>query len=256
MLDLPKPMLGDVNAITITSPDLEKSLAYYKMLGFSELYRGDFPFPFIQVSDGAIQVMIRKDPTPYCALTYYVKDLDRVVGELEAAGITFFQKAGPKDMIKRYLFRSPDDLVISLVTFVDGFSQPPGPTMLTMPPQDYMNPEKYPNKVCGLFGEFCHPVSDLQQSIAFWEKIGFKTLSERQSPYPWAILSDGLSIIGLHQSNHFSGPAITYFASDMKSRIEKLIAGGLQDYRETGGPANIRLTTPEQQQVFLFSFGM
>jgi hypothetical protein len=30
-------------------------------------------------------------------------------------------------------------------------------------------------------------------------------------PYPWAILSDGLMLIGLHQTKNFSYPAVTYF---------------------------------------------
>lgn len=46
------PKLGEVTAITITSPDLDKSLQYWQRLGFSELYRMDFPFPWVQITDG------------------------------------------------------------------------------------------------------------------------------------------------------------------------------------------------------------
>lgn len=254
--NLPKPKLGDVSAITITSPDLEKSLAYYQRLGFKELFRSDFPFPFIQVSDGALMMMTRKDNDPYCAITYYVKDMDKVVAELESAGIKFSQKPKAADMIKRYIFQSPDDVTISLVTFVDGFVQPPGPTMLTMPPADLMDPGKYVNKSCGLFGEFAQPVKDMEASISFWEKLGFVTLSKRESPYPWAIMSDGLNVVGLHQTNHFTKPAITFFASDMKEKIEKLVSEGLTDVSEIAGKKNVTLTTPEGQKINLFSFGM
>src|ERR1700752_1846821 len=158
MFDLPKPKLGNVTAITISTPDLETSFQFYQKLGFTELFRSDFPFPLIQISDGALMMMLRKDPTPYIALTYYVKDMDKVVNELEQAGVSFIQKPKETDMIRRYIFRSPDDLTISLVSYVDGFVQPAGPTMLTMPPQDYFNPEKYVNKSCGMYGELAHPV--------------------------------------------------------------------------------------------------
>lgn len=254
--NLPKPILGDVSAITITSLDLEKSFAYYQRLGFKELFRTDFPFPFIQISDGALMMMIRKDATPYCALTYYVKDMDKIVAELEAEGIQFSQKPKAADMIKRYTFLSPDDVTISLVTFVDGFVQPPGPTMITIPQSDYFNPEKYINKACGLYGEFAQPVKDLETSISFWGKLGFITLSKRETPYPWAIMSDGLNVIGLHQATNFSQPTITFFASDMKEKISKLISDGLTDISEIEGKANITLTTPEGQKVNLFSFGL
>jgi predicted lactoylglutathione lyase len=133
--------------------------------------------------------------------------------------------------------------------------QPAGPTMLTMQPQDYANPEKYVNKVCGMFGEFAMPVKDLDRSISFWEKLGFKALSKMTSHYPWAILSDGLAIVGLHQTENFTDPTITYFASDMKAKIEKLKQDGLDNYKEMN-PGNIVVTTPEQQKINLFSLGM
>lgn len=48
MFSFSKPKLGDVSAITIASTDLAASLAFYQQLGFSELYRADFPFPWIR----------------------------------------------------------------------------------------------------------------------------------------------------------------------------------------------------------------
>ena len=92
-----------------------------------------------------------------------------------------------------------------------GFVHPAGPTLLTMKPADYTDPEKYPNKQCGACGEFAYPVSILAASVLFWKKLGFTVKSEMKSPYPHAILSDGLMIIGLHQATHFNYPAITYF---------------------------------------------
>src|SRR5262245_29956747 len=141
-LTLRQPKLGDVTAITIATPDLEQSLKFYEQLGFKELFRMDLPFPWIQISDGALLMMLRKDDTPYIALTYYVKEMDKVVSALEADGIKFTEK---KDFgfVKRNLITSPDNLNISLVTWGDGFQQPAGPTMLTMPQSDYFNPEKY-----------------------------------------------------------------------------------------------------------------
>src|SRR5215831_7834387 len=173
MLNLPKPLLGDVSAITIATPDLDRSFAFYQQLGFRELWRTDFPFPCSQITDDALLIMLRVDKDPYIALTYYLKDINSAMNVIEAADIAFVSKPQKTDMVKRWLFKSPDGLNISLVEFMEGFQQPGGPTMLTMPQQDYFNPEKYVNKICGMFGEFCHPVADLDISIAFWEKIGF-----------------------------------------------------------------------------------
>ncbi len=255
MPDLPKPLLGEITALTITAPDLEQSLAFYQKLGFKELYRADWPFPWIQITDGALLIMLRQDAQLYIALTYYVEDMDKIVAELEAKGINFIQRPKDSDMIKRYLFQSPDALNISLVTKVDGFVQPTGHTLLTMPQGDLFSPDKYVNKACGIFGEFTHTVTDLDASLDFWEKIGFTYISKFSAPYPWAIASDGLAIIGLHQTSSFDYPAITFFAADMKEKIEKLKAEGMPN-TERGGPSNVMIETPEQQHLFLFKIGM
>lgn len=253
MMNLPTPVLGEVTAITITSPDLEQSLAFYQKLGFSEIMRMDFPFPWIQISDGALLMMIRKDNNPYIALTYYVKNIDNAVKIAEDAGIAFTEKPKPEDIVKRYLFQSPDGFYISLVSIPDGFTQPKGPTMLTMPQEDYFTPEKYVNKTCGMFGEYAQPVTDLDVSIAFWGKLGFLALTRYGQPRPWSILSDGLAVVGLHQTTEFTQPTITYFAKDMKEKIEQLKANGLTNFVEVAGAANITLTTPEQQKFNLYS---
>lgn len=255
MFSFPKAKLGEVTAITISTTDLEKSLLFYNQLGFAELYRADFPFPWIQISDGALLIMLRQDKNPYIALTYYVKEIDKVILELNHAGISIKQMPTPNPIIQRYLISTAEDHNITLVTLVDGFEQPKGPTMLTMQPQDFSNPEKYVNKTCGMFGEFAYPIKNLENSIIFWEKLGFRVLSKRALPYPWAILSDGLAIIGLHQTTDFESPTITFFASDMKSKIENLKKGSLKSYTESGD-SNITLTTPEQQQINFFKLGM
>jgi predicted lactoylglutathione lyase len=250
------PKLGNVFSVTITSPDLDKSFAFYKQLGFSEVIRTDFPFPLCLISDGSLLILLRKDPNPFISLTYFVKELDKIVSELEKEGIVFTIKPKGNDMIKRYMFQSPDGANIGLVTHVEGFENPAGPSMLKMNPQDYFKPEKYTNKTIGLFGEFAHPVKDLAASISFWEKLGFKAVSKFESPYKWAIISDGLSVVGLHQTDHFSVPIITYFAADMKEKIEKLKAAGMMEFNEFGGGANSTITTPENQKINLFKLGM
>lgn len=256
MIDSLKPQLGEINAITIASPDLEASLKFYQILGFNEVMRFDFPFPWIQISDGALLIMLRKDKDTYCALTYYTKEIDKVVSELEHTGIKFSYKANEKDLVKRFVFKSPDGLTISLVNIMDGFVQPPGPTMLNTSQANMFKPETYVNKTCGMYGEFAHPVKDLSASLAFWEKLGFKALTKFTSPYPWAIASDGLGIVGLHQTENFSEPTITYFAADMKNKIDALKAKGLKDFVEKMGTGNITITTPEKQHINLFSMGM
>ncbi len=254
MQRLPQPKLGNITALTITTPNLNDSVAFYMQLGFTELMRADWPFPWVQVTDGALLIMLRKDPNPYLALTYYVDNIDELAAGLAKAGITYTQKPGKKDALKRYIFQSPDGLTVSLVGITEGFQQPPGPDMLHMRPEDYNKPEKYTNKACGMYGELAHPVADLPTSIAFWNKLGFNAVSTYTSPYPWAILTDGLAVVGLHQTTHFTKPAITYFAADMALKIAQLKKNGLTGFSNES-PGNATLTTPEQQTIFLYQLG-
>lgn len=256
MLDLPKPKLAEISGLTINTHDLNASRKFYQKLGFTELFSGDFPFPLVELSDGQIQIMLRHTPESYFALTYYPRDIDAVAAALEADGIEFYEKSiAESDYLKFYRLKTPDGFVVSMVMLIENFTQPPGPTMLTMPQADYFNPEKYTNQVAGMLGEIAHPVKDLDASIAFWQKLGFVTLSKLTTPYPWAIVSDGLNAVGLHQTTDFNYPALTYFASDMAAKIENLKAAGLTNFKEKG-PGNIVLIAPEGQHVNLFKLGM
>ncbi len=254
-MSIPKPTLGEISAITIATPDLDNSLKFYQQLGFNEILQSDFPFPFIQISDGALMIMLRKDTNPYFALSYYAKDIDRSIAHIESTGLSFAEKPKPGDFVRRHILKSPDGMNISIVFVPEGFSQPPGPTMLNTPPSDLFNPDKYANKICGMFGELAEAVKDIETSISFYSKLGFQVMHKTNAPYPWAILSDGLAIVGLHQATNFSKPRITFFAADSKEKIDKLKQGGLKNYQDQG-PANITITTPEQQEINLFKLGM
>jgi predicted lactoylglutathione lyase len=248
--------LGDVAAVYIHTTDLDSSVAVYEKLGFPKIASNTFPSPWAQVSDGSVLIMLRKDPNPYIGLTYYSNNVDEIAGQLEKAGVVFAQKPKEGDQIRRYYFKSPDGFTIGLSGNPGGFTKPSGRTMMDMKPTDYQASDKYPNALCGAFGEFCHPVTDLTASIEFWKKIGFTLRYQESAPYPHAILSDGLMIIGLHQTNHFSFPAVTYFGMNAAARIEQLKGKGLKNFSEQAGPGNQSLTTWEGQHFFLFSIGM
>ncbi|HOZ70838.1 MAG TPA: hypothetical protein PK328_15780 [Chitinophagaceae bacterium] len=248
--------LGDVASIYVTTSNLDSSLSFYEKLGFTKKAANEYPVPWVQVSDGSLLVTMRKDNTPYIGLTYYMSDPESLVATLEKDSIVFIQKPKAGDFIQRYLFKTPEGFNIVLSNNPGGFVQPAGPTLLTMKPADYTDPEKYPNKLCGAFGEFAYPVSNLAASLRFWKKLGFAVKSEMKSPYPHAILSDGLMIIGLHQATHFNYPAITYFGIKTADRISQLKKNGLQSFTEMGGKTNVILQTWEGQHFFIFSLGM
>ncbi len=248
--------LGEVACVYMTTTDLDSSVALYEKLGFQKTGSNNFPVPWAQVSDGSLLIMLRKDAVPYIGLTYYVTEIEKTAEQLEKDGIVFTQKPKEGDPIKRYYFKSPDGFNIMLASNLGGFKQPTGTTILDMKPADFSKAEQYPNKQCGVFGEFCHPVTDLTASIAFWKKLGFTSKYQEAAPYPHAIITDGLMIIGLHQTKDFDYPAITYFGLDTEKRIQQLKEKGLKNFTEVAGKNNQSLTTWEGQHFFIFSMGM
>jgi hypothetical protein len=248
--------LGEVACVYVTTPDIDSSVALYEKIGFQKKASNDFPAPWAQVSDGSLLIMMRKDAVSYIGLTYYVTDIEKVADQLEKDGIVFVQKPKEGDLIKRYYIKSPDGFNIMLASNLGGFTQPTGITMLDMKSADFNSADKYPNKQCGVFGEFAHPVTDIAASTAFWKKLGFKASAEIKEPYPHVILSDGLMIIGLHQTSHFAFPAVTYFGINTEKRVQQLKDKGVRNFNEFGGKNNAVLKTWEGQHFFIFSLGM
>ncbi len=248
--------LGEVACIYVTSPDLDSSIALYKKIGFPKISSNVMPVPWAQVSDGSLLIMMRKDSVKYTGLTYYTTNIESTVAQLEKNGIEFTQKPKEEDLIKRYYFKSPDGLNIMLASNVGLFKQPTGITMLNMNPIALQSENQYPNKECGAFGEFCHPVTDLNSSIGYWKKLGFEVKTQMSQPYPWAILSDGLMLIGLHQTKSFSYPAVTYFGLNTENRVKELKGKGVTGFTEMMGKNNVVLKTWEGLHFFLFSMGM
>ena len=248
--------LGDVACVYITTQNLDSSLAVYEKLGFSKIASNDFPSPWVQVSDGSLLIMMRKDASPYIGLTYYVNDIENTVARLEKDSIVFAKKPEAGDAIKRYFIKSPDGFNIMLANNLGGFTAPTGITLLSMKPADFNVADKYPNKQCGAFGEFAQPVIDINVSVAFFKKLGFKASAAMKEPYPHVILSDGLMIIGLHQTKHFNYPAVTYFGLNTDKKVQLLKEKGLQNFNEMAGKNNVVLNTWEGQHFFIFSLGM
>jgi ribosomal-protein-alanine N-acetyltransferase len=251
MTTLPMPVLGSIASVTIDTQNFEDSISFYTNIGFAVVARAEWPFPWVQVSDGVLLIMLRKGVKPNIALSWYTSQFSTVIEKLHHAGIFPTYTSPAADVVKRYIFQSPDGVEVRVVGITDGFHRPSGKGMLHLPQEDFYNPAMYHNKKLGMWGELAIPVANLAHSIGFWQQIGFRTMSQFTTPYPWAVLTDGLMVIGLHETKQFDHAAITYFATDMKERITELKDNKALEFSENA--AGTMLKTPEQQQIFLFS---
>lgn len=247
--------LGANALIAIGATDLEKSIALYKKIGFEKVGEGKEPVSFVHLTDGSTFIHLNQDREAYICLSYFGKGMRDNMEQMEKAGIPVLRK-GEKHGVYSTVFLSPDNFQIALVDMEMGEMQK-RTTLMDYAPEAWNQIEEYPNKNCGIFGELCMQVRDLDVSVRFWESLGF-VVNKPGGGYPWAIAHDGLSIIGLHQTKDFDGAAITYFAKDMGEKIKALKAAGvdgMEVFQGTGGnESNVVLTTPENQKFFLFSY--
>lgn len=88
----------------------------------------------------------------------------------------------------------------------------------------------------GSYAHFSVSVSSLDESLPFYQKIGFKKLWDSPEPKPWALLTDGRVNMHLFESE-FPSPAIHYFSSGMADKIGALQRMGfpLEEQRSKDG---------------------
>jgi hypothetical protein len=120
-----------------------------------------------------------------------------------------------------------------------------------MTPEGPKGKEKHYSK-CGIFGEFSIPVKDRAASAAFWQKLGFQKMFESDAPYPWGIYSDGVTVLGIHQTTEFKETALSFFSKDSKDRIAALKDEGFLFLVDLD-PMNSVLKSPDGQMIFVFN---
>lgn len=225
--------LGEYAEIRLASDNVDQSIGFYEVLGFRKL--GDDV-----MTDGCINVHfiagIFESPT----LSYASSDIDEVSTAFKREKQK--RKGKPGNAAE---FKDPSGLRVTLREDASLVAMPQG-TPST----------RQPISLCGKFGELTIPVKSLPESLFFWTKLGYEPLHMAEIPYPYAILSDGLMVLGLHQSQQ-TMITLTYFAPNMAERIAKLREKGVDIKNMTPNPndrviRNGSFTSPERQVFFLF----
>jgi catechol 2,3-dioxygenase-like lactoylglutathione lyase family enzyme len=210
--------LGDYVEIQTAVGDVAAARAFYATLGFQ-------PVAADVVTDGSLNIRLLPGESQAPTLRYAGSD-PAAVGDgtpiPAPGGISIIRTAEPSDA--------------------------------PMPPGDALT--RSPISRCGKFAEFALPVADLDAACAFWQDHGFEQLHYGAGDSPYAILSDGLIVIGLHQTTDFAAPHITYFALDAADRITALAAAGVAmrpvPPEMDGQVVNAAFTGPGGQHFFLF----
>ncbi len=226
-------ILGETVEISLSVQSIGDNRTFLEQLGFQCV--GENPDPANRaavLTDGVIHIGLYERAFPTPTITYYAPDMARRITKLRQAGLAI----GDDNT-----FADPNGQRIHLYPFSQNRTPPTGTSTARM----------------GTFGEFTIPTNDVKKSAAFWQKLGFTQTSGHDSnPYPYAVMSDGLLTIGLHQIGTIPRQHITYFAPDMIDRIAALLADGIEAaWQETNAHGQIdrvSLQAPGGQLFYLF----
>jgi catechol 2,3-dioxygenase-like lactoylglutathione lyase family enzyme len=200
--------------ISLHTPEIRESLAFYESLGFVQARVGEvFKHPYAVVTDGRLFLGLHGEPTPSPALTFVMPKLMQGVDQLEQLGIEFEDLKLGNEVFNRATFRDPSGQCVNVVE-ARTFS----------PPQF----ETQPATTCGYFRELGLPTREPGPMRNFWESLGFVAWDEESEPFARAAITSDHLNLALYRTRAFRQPLLTFEDRDMRERLARLKERGFQ----------------------------
>lgn len=241
--------LGHAVEIFVRTRLFDQSLKFYKEdLGFNALVETSSPSDRIKLTDGVITLSLEQASEWEAGLTYVSEDVSAQVAMLEREGLTVVKSREKAGRVTQAFFTDPSGVKVTLEESSNRQITPG---------------EKRPLTQLGQFGELSIETDDVQKSLDFWMKLGFRpTQYMPAQPASWASIEDDLLVIGIYQKGHakhiFKTPSITYFEADMPARLRRLKQKGISFAQELPGEdgevGHGIVEAPEGTLLFLFGF--
>ena len=207
-------MLGKFHEISVETPDIAGSVAFYERLGFTHCGTTDtWQHPYGVMTDGKLFLGLHQFKFPSPTLTYVHANVAAHAHLIEKHGVELAWK------------RVGDDAFNEL-----GFFDPSGQAVRVQEAPTHFSGERERGEtsLCGDFAEFSLPAGEFQPMRAFWEPLGFVALDESETPYlRMSMTSDHLDL-AVHRPRTLDVPMLVFAAPDMGERIERLRALGCE----------------------------
>ena len=203
-------MIGRFLEISVQTPDIQESMAFYTGLGFALAHPGEtWSHPYTVMTDGRLFIGLHQYEFQSPSLTYVRTELAEHLTLLEKHDIRFsFVKIGD-EQFNEAGFCDPDGQIVTLLE-ARTFSPP------LLEHEDF--------SFFGRFTQYTMPVSNVERAIAFWEPLGFVLTSQGKNPFPWAIITSDFLNLAFYKCDEMTRPAITFTEPDMDQRIQWLEA--------------------------------
>jgi catechol 2,3-dioxygenase-like lactoylglutathione lyase family enzyme len=193
-------MFGRFLELTIATPDIAASVAFYERLGFRHLITNDaWTHRYGVLSDGRIHIGLHERAMPSPAATFVRPGLAAARPRLRAAQFEpEFERIGEAQLHELRL-RDPGGQPVMLL---EARTYSPG------------LPADGAESVCGYFLHLSLPQTDFVRAREFWERGGFVALPELDEPYlHLPLTSDGLNL-GFHDRRLAPTPLLVFECND------------------------------------------
>lgn len=206
-------MLGRFLEVSVHTPDVRASLAFYESIGFVQATVGEvWTHPYAVVTDGHLYIGLHGAGIPSPSLTWVRPDLARHAHELESLGIEFeFARFGEEAFHEL------------------GFADPSG-HMITLLEARTFSPLALGHaatSAVGYFEEFGLPTTNFEVATAFWDKLGLVPFEPQSEPFPKVVLAGSDINIGLYDLE-LRAPVLAFSDPQMDERIGALREKGLR----------------------------
>lgn len=234
--------LGRFLEISIHTPAIQESLAFYESLGFVQAQVGEtWAHPYAVVTDGRLFLGLHGAPIRSPMLTFVLPQLAAGIEALQALGIVFDQRALGEDVFNQASFSDPAGQAARLLE-ARTFSPPQLDTVAV-------------TTACGYFSEFGIPVRDVDAGCAFWELLGFVALEEESQSFPRTALTSDFLNLALYRTRALRQPVLRFEDAGMRERLARLRERGfvLSDEMPDGldEASNAILAAPEGTRLLL-----
>ena len=206
-------MLGRFHEISIQTPDIGASVAFYEGLGFTQATTGDcWTHPYGVLTDGRIVLGLHQYRFPSPSLTFVRARIAAQVAPLEALGIRLaFAKTG-EDCFNELGFRDPAG---QMVTVLEARTYSP------------FTRSRDETSLCGDFAEFSLPAADFASGRRFWERFGFVALEQVEEPYLRLPLTSDHLDLAFHRPRTLDRPMLVFQDTGMAERIARIRERGV-----------------------------
>lgn len=230
--------IGKFLEFSVRTPDILRSLHFYKTLGFAELEIGEmWEHKYAVVSDGELNIGLHDHEFDAPSLTYVQQDIAKHARAMTDRGFEFSVMRLGEDEFNELSFPDRDR---HMVTMLEARTFHPS----TEPEND---------SICGNWFELTLPVRSALNAAQFWAPIAPTLLEMREEPTTHMRFEAGGVPLGLSESIAVETPSLCFKCPDKDALIEFLLQQQIPFEKFPGFEgAFAGIKAPEGTMLFVF----